>query len=111
MLGFSKSGRRNQTDAESLLWKQLRNRQIKGYKFRRQYPINNFILDFYCVEKKLAIEVDGSQHIKRKLYDDRRTQELQKFGIQVLRFWDNDVLKHIDGVLEKILANLTPTLS
>lgn len=106
LLKFSKSGRTDQTDAEKLLWRYLRNRQLNGYKFRRQYPIYNYILDFYCVENKIAIELDGSQHEKRKIYDEIRTKELQKLGIRVIRFWDNDVLQNIDGVLEQILMKV-----
>ena len=79
---------------------------MNGYTFRRQYPINNYILDFYCVENNTAIELDGSQHIKRKLYDDSRSIQLQKLGIRVIRFWDNEVLGDINGVLEKILIEM-----
>lgn len=113
----ARSGRRDQTDAEKALWQYLRNRQLNGYKFRRQYPIKNYILDFYCVEKQLAIELDGSQHISRKHYDNKRTVELRALGIHVIRFWNNDVLQNIDGALEQILitiekqSDLTPALS
>lgn len=103
---FSTSGRKESTDAEKLLWKYLRARQLQGYKFRRQYPIDNYILDFYCVEKKVGIELDGSQHIKRAFYDEERTNELQKLGICIIRFWDNEVLQNISGVLEKIVTEM-----
>jgi len=106
LIEFSRSGRKNQTDAEQLLWRYLRNKQLGGYKFRRQYPIHNYILDFYCGEGGIAIELDGSQHKKRKSYDDKRTAQLEKLGIRVIRFWDNEVLKNIDGVLEYILTEV-----
>lgn len=117
LVGHARSGRKDSTDAERLLWQRLRNRQLGGYKFRRQYPIKNYILDFYCVEKQLVIELDGSQHISRKYYDSKRTVELEVLGIHVIRFWNNDVLQNIDGVLEQILialekqSDLTPALS
>ncbi len=105
--------RQNQTEAEIFLWKRLRLRQVNGYKFRRQFPIQGFILDFYCYEKKLAIELDGSQHreVKNAEYDTQRTKELNNLGIKVIRFWDNDVFNNTDGVLQEILFHLTPTLS
>lgn len=102
LLKFSHKNKEEQTDAEKLLWFHLRNRRLKGYKFRRQYPIQNYILDFYCVEKKLAVELDGGQHIQRELYDKKRTRQLQQIGIKVLRFWDNEVLQNADNVLEQI---------
>ena len=107
LVPFSKANREGQTDAEKLLWSHLRNRQLKGYKFRRQYPIDNYIIDFYCSENSLAIELDGGQHIQRVHYDQERTKRLQKHGIQIIRFWDNEVLQNINGVLEQILVNLT----
>jgi very-short-patch-repair endonuclease len=88
------------------MWQHLRNRQLGGFKFRRQYPIDNFILDFYCLEKKIAIELDGSQHITNKASDDERNKVLQKHGIIVLRFWDNEVMPDINVVLETILRHL-----
>jgi very-short-patch-repair endonuclease len=99
--------RKSQTDAELLLWLKLRNNQL-GYKFRRQFPIGIYILDFYCDEKRLAIELDGGQHniLKQKEYDRIRTENINQYGIKLIRFWDNEVLKNIDGVLEKILDNL-----
>lgn len=106
LVNFSKINRKIQTEAEKTLWFHLKGRQLQGYKFRRQYPIGNFILDFYCVEKKLAIELDGSQHIEQESYDKRRKEYLERFGIRILRFWDNDVLKQTKIVLEKILSVL-----
>lgn len=84
----------------------LRGRQVKGYKFRRQFPISHYILDFYCHEMNLAIEIDGSQHRKNKHYDLQRTKILNQYGIKVIRFWSNEVLTNIDAVLDKILLYL-----
>ena len=106
LLVYSKSGRKAQTEAENLLWKHLRSRQLHGLKFRRQFPINNYVLDFYCVETKVAIELDGSQHIKNISYDSKRTNDLQKLGIRVIRFWDNEVFENINGVLEKVIGEM-----
>jgi very-short-patch-repair endonuclease len=94
--------RKTQTEVERLLWSKLRGKQISGYKFYRQYPIDNYILDFYCPAKKLAIELDGSQHMNNETYDEERTKHLAEESITVLRFWNNDVTNNIDGVLERI---------
>jgi len=93
------------TDAEKLLWRHMRNRQLNGIKFRRQHPVDKFILDFYSHECKLAIELDGSQHLNDEQfqYDKLRTEHLNQQGIKVIRFYNNDVLTNIDGVLEIIL--------
>ena len=102
--------RKNQTDAEALLWQLLRNRQIENAKFRRQHPIEPYILDFYCHDKKLAIELDGGQHNtdEGKEKDQKRTQFLASQGIRVLRFWNNDVLQSTEAVLEVIYNQLLP---
>ena len=93
--------RKNMTIAEKVLWQQLRKNQIDGLKFRRQHPVDIFILDFYCHERKLAIEVDGGIHnqIDQKEWDENRTYELNEFGIKILRFTNEDV---IDGTKEVI---------
>src|ERR1700733_10415726 len=106
LTGYSRSNRKSQTDAEKKLWMYLRNRQVIGYKFRRQFPISKFILDFYCHEKKLAIELDGSHHKKNKAYDINRTKILHTYGIRVLRFWDNEVLNNTNVVLNVILEEI-----
>ena len=90
------------SEAEQVLWHQLRSRQIHGLKFRRQHPFGDYILDFVCLENKLVIEVDGGQHGQQAGYDENRTQILQAAGFRVLRFWDNEVLKEIESVKEKI---------
>jgi len=95
--------RKSQTDAERKLWQVLRNRQLNGLKIFRQYSAGNYILDFYCPTKRLAVEVDGGQHSESE-YDDKRTNYLQQENIFVLRFWNNDVLNNLDGVYEKIIS-------
>jgi very-short-patch-repair endonuclease len=110
--GRARKLRESQTDVEGKLWSQLRDRQVHGVKFRRQHPIGPFIVDFCCFEKGLVVELDGGQHAKRNVADQRRTGFLEKRGYRVLRFWDNDVLENFDGVLEKISeaveGSLTP---
>ncbi len=98
--------RRQSTDAERKLWSTLRNRQLAGYKFRRQVPMGNYIVDFVCFEKKLVVEVDGGQHQEQAEYDHVRTQWLQSAGFRVMRFWNNQVLTETDGVLQAILTTL-----
>ncbi len=90
------------THAERALWRVLRSRQVSGIKFRRQHPYGNYILDFASHEIKLVIEIDGGQHGKQAEYDALRTSELQATGFQVFRFWNNEVLKDIESVKEKI---------
>jgi very-short-patch-repair endonuclease len=94
--------RKNQTDAEQLLWKQLRNRQLYNCKFRRQFPIAPYIADFACLELKLIIELDGGQHANQAHYDDQRTLFLEQRGFKVLRFWNNEVIDNMAGVFESI---------
>ncbi|MGE3258232.1 MAG: endonuclease domain-containing protein [Geobacter sp.] len=94
--------RKRSTDAEQALWKHLKGRQFCGMKFRRQEQIGRFIADFVCYEKRLIIEADGGQHAVEKEKDLERTAWLASQGFAVLRFWNNDVLKNIDGVLEEL---------
>jgi very-short-patch-repair endonuclease len=94
--------RTKMSDAEQAMWHFLRGRQISGLKFRRQHPFADYILDFVCLEIKLVIEVDGSQHELQAKYDENRTQELQSAGFSVLRFWNNEVLVEKESVKEKI---------
>ena len=104
---WAKEMRKNMPVAEVLLWKLLRNRSIAGAKFRRQYPAGRYILDFYCDEKKLAIELDGSQHADQGEYDQQRDAYLHTLGIRVLRFWNNQMLQETEAVLEVIYLALT----
>ncbi len=90
------------SDAELALWNVLRGRQVSDLKFRRQHPFGDYILDFVCLENKLVIEVDGGQHGQQVRYDENRTQELQAAGFRVLRVWNNEVLKEMESVKEKI---------
>jgi len=96
--------RRNQTDAERVLWAKVRNRQFVGIKFFRQYSIGPYIVDFYCPTVKLAVELDGGQHGQSdtKSYDAARSEYLRTHGIDVMRFWDNEVLLDIEGVLSNL---------
>src|SRR5215475_12161447 len=115
-LDFARRLRRNQTDAEKLLWSILRSRQLLGLKFRRQQPVGPYILDFYCHDYGLCIALDGGQHYisKGQLGDETRAAFLQTRGIHNLRFSNLDVLRNLEGVLltvvEKI-TSLTPSLS
>ena len=90
--------RKDPTPAERKLWSKIRNDQL-AVTFRRQHAVGNFIPDFVCVEKKLIIELDGSQHLEQQEYDEDRTKYLESEGYKVIRFWNNDVMKEIDGVI------------
>ena len=103
---YSKALRQNLTNAERLLWHYLRNKQLDGYKFRRQQAMGNYIVDFVCLSKKIIIELDGGQHQEQQSYDSQRDNFLQQQGYKVLRFWNNDVFNNCFGVLEKIYAEL-----
>jgi very-short-patch-repair endonuclease len=96
--------RQTMTDAERVLWRHLRNRQLSGFKFRRQHEVDRYIVDFVCTEALLIVELDGGQHADEVEYDERRTQQLQAMGYRVLRFWNNDVLSDIQSVLEVVLG-------
>lgn len=99
--------RRDQTDAERRLWYYLRNKRLNGFKFFRQYSVGAYILDFYCPKCRLAIEVDGGQHMDNAAQDAQRTHFLNEQNIRVVRFWNNDVLGNTDTVLEEILKHLS----
>lgn len=95
--------RQNLTPAEAQLWNALRRRQLAGLKFRCQHPVGRFIVDFYSPACKLVIEVDGDIHTKQKAYDEARTEQLQSFGYQVLRFTNEEVLSDLLTVLAHIV--------
>ncbi|WJH39363.1 DUF559 domain-containing protein [Aliirhizobium terrae] len=97
--------RLDSTKAENLLWQEIRDRRIEGFKFRRQVPLNNYILDFVCFDAKLIIEVDGGQHAESRS-DTIRDALFQAQGFRVLRFWNDDVVKGLDGVVLMIKAEL-----
>lgn len=96
--------RKNLTDAEQLLWRELRYKQVYGFKFRRQVPVQQYIVDFLCMEAMLIIEVDGGQHTVREKYDNARTEYLETNGYRLLRFWNNEVIENLQGV-KQIIAD------
>jgi methionine--tRNA ligase beta chain len=114
LIELARTLRAQQTDAEQLIWGLLRDRRMHDAKFRRQHPVEvcgkRFVLDFYCEEAKLAVELDGGQHIEREEKDAVRTNALEQQGIAVVRFWDNDVLKEPESVLEAIWLQLEERL-
>jgi len=99
---FAKELRKNMTPAEKILWDRLRNRKVANCKFRRQHPIDIFIADFYCHEKKLVIEIDGEVHNQQKEYDINRTAEMENYGITVVRFTNEEVEKELENVIKMI---------
>ena len=105
---FARLNRQAQTEAEIILWSFLRNRGLKGFKFRRQHPIADFIADFYCLESNLVVEVDGDYHLDhhQKEYDEGRSYVLSEFDIKVVRFTNKEVLEDIEFVLEEISRHL-----
>jgi len=105
---FAREMRHAPTDAEQRLWHFLRNRRFAGFKFRRQHPMGNYIVDFICIEAELIVELDGGQHAQppQEEKDRDRTRFLEERGFRVLRFWDNEVLTNTEGVLERILEAL-----
>ena len=100
--------RKNLTPAETILWQALRNKQLEGLRFRRQHPVGNFILDFYCPSCKLVIEVDGNIHRDRINYDNARTNKLAEYGYTVLRFSNERVMKDLPQVLAEIRKAVSP---
>ena len=100
----AKELRKTMTPAETLLWKRLRRKQLDGLKFRRQHPISHFIVDFYCAEHRLIIEVDGDIHTDQQGRDQARTQYLAQRGYRVIRFSNHDVLKRLETTLKQIAA-------
>jgi very-short-patch-repair endonuclease len=98
------------TDVERVLWTHLRGRRLGKFKFRRQLPIAGYVVDFACIEARLVVELDGGQHANRVAQDNHRTTILEKNGFRVLRFWNDEVLKNLEGVLEETLRYLqTPS--
>jgi very-short-patch-repair endonuclease len=103
LLAFARSMRREGAPAEKRLWQLLRDRQLNGFKFRRQHPIGPFIADFYCAERRLVVELDGDSHEERVEYDQKRTAFLEADANRVLRVLNTDVFENIDSVLLSIL--------
>ncbi|MDZ7647651.1 MAG: endonuclease domain-containing protein [Cytophagales bacterium] len=104
LLENARSNRKNATEAEEKLWEHLRDRKLDNLKFRRQQPMEEFILDFYCQEARLAVEVDGEIHLdeEQKKYDQQRTEYLDEFGIKVIRFSNDSVMNDVPNVLGMI---------
>jgi len=102
--------RRNQTEAEKTFWAHVRSRSFQGLRFFRQYSIGPYILDFYCPKANIGVELDGGQHSldEHREYDAVRSAFLRGHGIEVMRFWNHDVLQNIDGVLTSIAERITP---
>ena len=102
VIQLARDMRNNMTDAEKMLWSRLRKKQVCGLKFRSQHPVHRYILDFYCNEKLLAIELNGEIHKKKYEYDDFRDDFMCSLGIKTLRFSNQEVLYDIDAVIKKI---------
>ena len=101
--------RDNQTEAEQILWNRINSKQL-GVKFRRQHPIYKYIADFYCHEKKLVLEIDGKYHLKseQKEQDELRSEDIMDFGIEVIRFTNDEVILNTTNVVEKIKELISP---
>ncbi len=97
------------TPAERKLWAYIRNEKL-GVNFRRQHAIGNYVPDFVCIKKKLIVELDGSQHLEQREYDIERTEFLNSKGYRVLRFWNNDVMNDIEGVILSIMNEIEDRL-
>ena len=104
---FAREQREKPTRAEEVLWEVLRDRAL-GVKFRRQHPVGRYVLDFYCDEARLAVEIDGPDHAAQANYDDWRDEQLGRRGIRVLRIASEDVERNLRSVLERIKESLTP---
>ena len=98
--------RREHADPERKLWSALRGRQLSGFKFRRQQPIDRYIVDFVCWEARLIVELDGGQHADQVEYDARRSEVLGQAGFKVIRFWNREVVEEFDAVVETVLQEL-----
>jgi very-short-patch-repair endonuclease len=105
---FAKTLRRDMTEAEDRLWRELRGRRLDGIKFRRQVPIGRFVADFICADALLIVEIDGSQHAD-SVHDRERDAELKRRGFRVLRFWNDDVLREMNSVCDTIIAYVRDT--
>ena len=101
-IGVARKLRQTNTVREIKLWQYLRNRRFMGLKFRRQFPVGPYVVDFVCLSHKLVIELDGGQHAEQLDYDNQRTEYLEHFGFRVLRFWNIDVFCQFEALLEQI---------
>lgn len=98
--------RKRQTEAEKKIWLTIRNRQLGGFKFRRQVSFGPYVADFVCHEAKLIFEIDGGQHATNQEPENRRTRFLEDQGYRVIRFWNNEVFENLEGVLERLKKEL-----
>jgi len=105
MSTIARTLRRDATEAEKRVWRTLRAHQV-GAKFRRQQPIESYVVDFVSFEHRLVIEIDGGQHSDADEYEEKRTRCLEANGFRILRFWNNEVMQNLEGVLERIIAAL-----
>ncbi len=103
---YAREMRTSATDAEALMWSLVRGRRLRGLKFRRQHAVGRYILDFYCDELRLAIELDGGQHQEQVNYDAERTERLEKQGIRFVRFWNNDVMTQTEVVMTDLFNKI-----
>ena len=101
-LAFARHLRKNQTDAETVFWHEVRNRRFKGLKFRRQVSVDRFTVDFHCESEKLIVEIDGSLHEDNKDYDAERTEVFNTHGYRVIRFTNADIYDDVVGVLDRL---------
>jgi len=99
---FARNLRKNQTRAEDIFWREVRNRLFLNLKFRRQVPIGKYIVDFVCEQEKLIIELDGDQHAENETYDEERTRMLENYGYRVVRYWNEDLYEGLDRVFEEL---------
>jgi very-short-patch-repair endonuclease len=110
-LKFQRDMRKNMTEPERKLWSVVRNRQIGDAKFRKQTWLGSYLVDFYCADVRLVVEVDGDSHAHQQDYDARRTAWLEREGFKVIRFSNDDVMRNLDGVVEMIRDALAPSPS
>lgn len=105
---YAKEHRHDPTSAEAILWESLKNKQLFGYKFRREHPVGCYIIDFYCLQKRLAIEIDGGYHftLEQQIYDAHRTYEINRMGLHEIRFNNNEVFNNLQCVLDKIMEKI-----
>ena len=94
--------RKNMTLSEVLLWQQIKDKQLLGYDFHRQKPIDEYVVDYYCPKLKLVLEIDGDSHDGKEEADRIRQEKLESLGLTVLRFWDTDVKNNVDGIVEQL---------
>ena len=101
--------RRSSTDVERKLWHRIRDKQVEGFRFRRQRPIEKYIVDFICLDASLIVELDDGQHAESVVYDEKRSAFLESLGYRVLRFWNSEVIENMEGVLERLRGALLLT--